>query len=809
MKIRLLILFGVLAVLLPWGNASMGAQFCVENADTLQAALTAAQSNGEDDVIQLVHGHYAVSTVPSEDPNTPGYQVQFPFSYESTERRSIAILGGFAPGCVSRDLNPSNTVLDGMSDSGWKTTQALRLQNTGGGDIILEGVTVQNAQGGFGGSPGVALSVDSSSTSPPDGPAGSIILRKNVFYKNGDRHASGVAAVTHAISGVAGEITVIGNLFKENRSMWNTGGLDAASQSENGEGGAIRLVNNLFVGNSCSPYGQLAGNAFKLSTSGEVVLTNNTVTGNDGTGEAAVYLEEARTLFMYNNIVWGNSAGKVKRPDILTHDVGASYGFNNNYSSMVKVQYSSIYGQGLVSSSVEGSWSFSDGNLNVAPLFEDPASDDFHLQRLSHMVDAGSTDAPDLPETDFEGNPRGNGDPNLISPYPDIGAFEYVRPIPPQQPTRLNLTSLEDMERAPVRVQLTGCETKIMETIVNVGPYRSPVDLYIAMGRPDGTFFLIDPQGRSTSEWVPFREAIVTGRDMVARSETIFDISQGWLVPQGIWTLYWLILPSTGTGIEGIDWATDPYELGWVYFQVPVLSAEWRSAPVYDRAGDPLEFWMVSAGSKNQVVAMSTSGSLYKYSRTFFAEGFEPMASDSPVVRHLSVGCDGTLWFITWDGVLGRAAPNSTSYDWPSGPVPGPELIQISVGRADQVWGVDAEGRIFRRQGEGWVQVEGELGWVSVGCDGTVWGVHPTGQIFRRDGDQWTKIPGELSQISVGDSGVVWGVHPTGQIFKWLGDRWIQVEGALRQISASSDGALWGVTPDLRLVKNTSLCERY
>ena len=63
--------------------------------------------------------------------------------------------------------------------------------------------------------------------------------------------------------------------------------------------------------------------------------------------------------------------------------------------------------------------------------------------------------------------------------------------------------------------------------------------------------------------------------------------------------------------------------------------------------------------------------------------------------------------------------------------------------------------------------------------------------------------------VSVGCDGTVWGVHSNGQIFKWVGDRWIQVEGELRQISVAGDGALWGVTPDLRLVKNTFICEEY
>lgn len=67
--------------------------------------------------------------------------------------------------------------------------------------------------------------------------------------------------------------------------------------------------------------------------------------------------------------------------------------------------------------------------LDENPLFEDPLTYNYHLQEVSPCIDMGTEDLselPDywtgieLPETDFEGDPRTFGD------SPDIGADEYV-----------------------------------------------------------------------------------------------------------------------------------------------------------------------------------------------------------------------------------------------------------------------------------------------------------------------------------------------------------------------------------------------
>ena len=101
---------------------SFGATFCVSNEAELQAALTAAASNGEDDTIQIVQGTYNGN-----------------FVYASTEANNLTVEGGYTEGCASREIDPANTVLDGGG-----TDMVLALVSQGAANFTLEGLTLQN-----------------------------------------------------------------------------------------------------------------------------------------------------------------------------------------------------------------------------------------------------------------------------------------------------------------------------------------------------------------------------------------------------------------------------------------------------------------------------------------------------------------------------------------------------------------------------------------------------------------------------------------------------------------------------------------
>ena len=62
------------------------------------------------------------------------------------------------------------------------------------------------------------------------------------------------------------------------------------------------------------------------------------------------------------------------------------------------------------------------GNQAAPPLFVDAAKGDYHEASGSPTIDAGAVDQ--LGATDFEGNPR------VIGSAPDIGAYEFVPPVP-------------------------------------------------------------------------------------------------------------------------------------------------------------------------------------------------------------------------------------------------------------------------------------------------------------------------------------------------------------------------------------------
>ena len=161
-----------------------------------------------------------------------------------------------------------------------------------------------------------------------------------------------------------------------------------------------KVTNCTFSGNSANLGGGVHNNDLAFPE-----VTNCTFSGNSaylGGGMCNYHSSPA----LINCILWGDS------PDEIV----------NAGDEEPVVAYSDI----------QGSYSGS-GNLDADPLFADPGSGDYHLGPGSPCIDAGTNDAPNLPDCDFEGDRRvldGNRDGTAVVDMGVDEAYGYILYLP-------------------------------------------------------------------------------------------------------------------------------------------------------------------------------------------------------------------------------------------------------------------------------------------------------------------------------------------------------------------------------------------
>ena len=262
-----------LAAMVPLG--AHAASFCVNSAASLQAALTTAATNGQNDQIDIVAGNYTV---------VPGG-----FQFYSTEANSITILGGYTAACLQ--LTTAHTTLNG---NGLYRVMTILISTTTStaASVNIRRITFINGNAASNGGGGLEIAAKN----------GDVRLEANRFLLNHSDNSAGALSVGSS----AGILTVRNNLFYLNDAP-QVGAAELVTTNSSD----AYVIGNTLVGNTATataPPSQIGGLYFYGATGAHLWLSNN-IFWNNNAGDAFDLYAYTGNLFTALNNDIGTRTG--------------------------------------------------------------------------------------------------------------------------------------------------------------------------------------------------------------------------------------------------------------------------------------------------------------------------------------------------------------------------------------------------------------------------------------------------------------------------------------------------------------------
>jgi hypothetical protein len=295
-------------------------------------------------------------------------------------------------------LNSSPTIT-GNVITGNHAVCGIGMEIQGGSAVVRGNTFTGNTQaGGTGGCGGGGIEVTGDFSHPTATP----LITGNTITNNsllGGGFGGGVSVGFNASP-------TIQNNFISGNAVYNSGG---GIFIQTNSGTATVVAQNIIVNNSTGGGGSGAG----ISAAANTVLTANTIVGNTAfDGSSGIFADRFSPITISNNIVVA-AAGQT---GIVCSQFSSTFPTfsHNDVTSAGGQTYSSN-----CASAAQGN-----GNISLDPQFVNANGGDYHLQSTSPAIDAGDNGAPNLPQQDYDGNPRIVDGNNDCTDTVDLGAYE-------------------------------------------------------------------------------------------------------------------------------------------------------------------------------------------------------------------------------------------------------------------------------------------------------------------------------------------------------------------------------------------------
>jgi parallel beta-helix repeat protein len=317
--------------------------------------------------------------------------------------------------------------------------------------------------------------------------SGSPLIQRNFIAQNSESCSGGFGGGISVGGPSAPDI--LDNVITENAA-------------NNGSGGGIGLVGG---DSSTIEHNMITGNigaGIELFGRSDAVIVDNLVAGNQGGGLFWYFSAMGSTLAVLNNTIADNigvaqgaaisatgydAAVRVVN-NILQAPIGASAihcdpSYDPRPPSLAFNDAFAVSGTPYDGSCADETGS--NGNISADPRFADPAAGDYHLQRGSPCIDAGTNADSALPAVDLDGAPRivdGNSDD---VPVVDMGAYE-APPVPD--------VAAEIMATVIITVHAQGVGRFVARGVLTLGASSNGIDpptesFHLTLSDADGQFF--------------------------------------------------------------------------------------------------------------------------------------------------------------------------------------------------------------------------------------------------------------------------------------------------------------------------------